>query len=576
MKRIKLLIVFLFLFSAVITAQQKKYISYSVKKGETMKSIAKEYDLSTRDLLKLNPGISRKPDPNTVIIVPNKNYGKEVVEQVKTDDNLYLVKPKETLFGISKKFGVTIDDLIAKNPSLKEGLKVGMKLIIPKANVTKTTETLNYVIHTVVKDDTVYNLTKRYNVTVDQLLSLNPTLVEGLKLGMVLKIKPVTEIEETNNIEEEELDSNEAEIFYENLNLHKDINVVVMLPYQLNKLIDSTVISNFSKTNSLLNITTDFHLGVEMAIDSLVKKGVKIHVNYVDTENSSYKLKSIVNSIDFDKVDAVIGPLFFENAYWVAKHVSAPVIAPVYSKKQNTLSASNLIKSAPEEDLLEKKMLSYLEENYNGENIIVVNDGKTDSQSKLWRIVNILKSFDSIQNIAVIKPEKGYIASEKISQKLKNDSDNWVLLLSDEVLTTAATVNNLKVLDKEFKITLFALDKGENFDKVDNNFLGELNFVFPTTDFYDLDTKNTRGFYKSYKSKNNAIPSKYAIRGFDVAYDAIVRIASNKNLEDGLKAGKSTRISSTFDYNKKLFGSFENNGVFLIQYNKDLEAVILE
>ena len=43
-----------------------------MKKGETMKSIAKNYDASTRDLLRLNPDIGRKPKANTVIIVPNK------------------------------------------------------------------------------------------------------------------------------------------------------------------------------------------------------------------------------------------------------------------------------------------------------------------------------------------------------------------------------------------------------------------------------------------------------------------------------------------------------------------------
>jgi LysM repeat protein len=122
----KLFLVFLFLTSVASFAQQKKYITYIVKEGETIKSIAKEYDLSTRDLLKLNPDVSRKPDVETVIIVPNKNYGKNIIETDNTNVNLYEVQPKETIYGISKKFNVSINDLIKANPGLEDGLKIGM------------------------------------------------------------------------------------------------------------------------------------------------------------------------------------------------------------------------------------------------------------------------------------------------------------------------------------------------------------------------------------------------------------------------------------------------------------------
>ena len=83
-------------------------------------------------------------------------------------------------------------------------------------------------------------------------------------------------------------------------------------------------------------------------------------------------------------------------------------------------------------------------------------------------------------------------------------------------------------------------------------------------------------FYTKYKEKNYTLPTKYAIRGFDITYDALIRIASATNLENGLKAGQSSRISSFFNYDKKLFGSFENEKIFLIQYTKDLNRVILE
>ena len=571
MKRIKFLLVILLMCTINLVAQQKKYVSYTVKKGENMKSIAKDYKISTRDLLKLNPDIGRKPRPNTVIIVPNKNYGKNVTEGNEIDNYFYIVQPKETLFGISKKFNISIDALKKANPELEYGLKIGMQLKIPSTTENNVNDAANFILHTVVKDDTVYNLTKKYEVTESDLFELNPSLSEGLKLGMILKIKPMN----TSEILEDEV-LTETGLFIENLNLEKTLNVAIMLPYELNKYVDSIPESTLLKGNSIFNIATDFHMGAEMAIDSLKRKGVKINVRYFDTQNSNYKLQTIVDRNDFSNTDVVIGPLFYNKAYWLSKNINVPIIAPLYSKDQDGLSAGNLIKSdSNSPNFLEEKLLDYMKKNYKGENIIVINDGDEASQSKLWRIVNKIKSFDSIQNVSVIKSNKGFIDNEKFIEKLDEDSNNWVLLISEEIVTTAAAVNNLKATIEEYNIQLFASSKGRNFDNIENSFLGQLNFVFPTTDFIIIEDVNVKSFYNNFRAKNYTYPSKYAIRGFDITYDTLVRLASDESLEGGLKAGKSSRISGTFNYNKKLFGSFENNGVYIVQYNKELNPVII-
>ncbi|SNR82623.1 PBP1 and LysM peptidoglycan-binding domain-containing protein [Lutibacter flavus] len=573
MKRIILLLAFLIGFTIVLEAQQKKYVSYTVKKGETLKSIARSYKISTRDLRKLNPDVSRKPKANTVIIVPNKNYGKSLTEVVTGNDKLYIVQPKETLYGISKKHNITIEDLKATNPELENGVKIGMKLIIPGSKNAEIEGEEKFMLHTVIKDDTVYNLTKKYDISREDLFSLNPNLSEGLKLGMVLKIKPVEEGELVEDFEEE----TETSLFVESLNFDKTVNVAIMLPYQLNKYSDSIPDRTFEKGNSILNIATDFHQGASMAIDSLRRKGIHVNVSYFDTQNSSYKLQTIVDRNDFSETDVVIGPLFYSKAHWLSNQIDAPVIAPLYSKDQDNLSDKNLIKSDSNSDItLEETLLVYLKENYNGENIIIINDGNEGSQSKLWKAVNEIKTFDSIQNISVIKSQKGFIDNEKIAEKLKEDSTNWIILISDDNVTTAAAVNNLKVFIEEYKLTLFSINKGRNFDHIDNSFLGQLNFVYPTTDFVNMENKNVKRFFKKFRVENYSAPSKYAIRGFDVTYDALIRLASKNDLEEGLKAGKSERVSAYFNYNKKMFGSFENNGVYLVQYNKELIPVILE
>ena len=559
------LLLLLLIFTTGIFAQQKKYVSYTVKRGETMKSIAADYQMSTKDLMRLNPGVKRKPRRNTVIIVPNPDFGK-VVEVVKYNRS-HTVKPKETIFGIAKMYGVTMEALIASNPMIEEGLQIDMKLAIPEPTITQLKDTLDFVLHEVVKDDTKFNLSKRYEISQEELERMNPMLSEGLKLGMLLKIKP----KEEEPLEEEEV----VEVLLEEFNFDKSVSVALMLPYQTDKFVDSTRIENFKVDNSLLNYATEFHMGAMMAVDSLRRLGLDVQIDYFDTENSRFKLQYLLNTSSIRNADLVIGPLFFENATMVADRVSGEVVLPFYSRKQEN-NSSRVISSAPNALVKEALVLEHMEATYAGEHILVVNDEKPENQSKLWRVVEKLKKFDSIQGLEVIKTADGFIDGELFKSKIDTLGQNWVLLISDEIVTTAATVNNLKLYADWVDIDFFALNKGRNFNAIDNIFLGKLNFVFPSGEFFNYNNDGVRGFYDAYRRRNHADPTDFAIRGFDVTYDAIVRLNCFDRLDNSISEGRSMRFSGVFDYGINDRGILENTGLYLIQYTPEATPILLK
>ena len=585
MKKIKLLLLFI-LITVAGFAQQKKYIPYKVKSGENMRIIAKNLGISTRELLNLNPDVSRRPDAKTIIIIPNKNYGKQISETANSEIIKYHVNKKDTMFGIAKQFGITIEELMNANPELlSSGLKYGMTLLIPQKKDSKVKLESNYLIHTVVKDNTIYNLSKTYNVSQEDLLQLNPELKDGLKLGMQLKIKPLNDsIVDENNYQDDKgnnINSIKIQTLFnqgfmnDHVPFNKSLKVAFMLPYQLNKLNDSIKNSNFGKENSLLNIVSEFNLGANMAIDSLRQMGANIQVSYFDTENTISKMQKIISTTNFEDYNAVIGPLFFENALWLADHKNVPVFVPFYSKKQSSVSNINLIKTTPDTNFTTAYLFDYLQKKYNGQHIVLVSDNLPESEIKISEVLQKLNKFYPSQTISVVKPENGYIDDDSLSSKLIENKDNWVILVSNENITTAAAVNNLKVLVDKFKIILIALNKGSNFDTVENDYLAQLNFLFPTTDFLDTDNVRVKAFLEKYYVKNNTYPSKYAIRGFDVTFDTLMRILSYNDLEEGLEAGKSVRNASFFNYVKTPSGSFENDGVYLIQYDKNLNPILL-
>lgn len=585
MKNIKFVIFAFLLFVVSSCFQQKKYVSYKIKEGETMSSVAKKYGMSEAELLQINPGIGKKPSPNTVIIVPETNNTtqkkeaekEEVEETVKKEYATYTVEKGDTLFSLSKRFGMTIDELKQENPILLESeLKTGMELLYIKNNpnmevIDDKSDLENYETHNVIKGDTIYNLTHRYEISEEELYSLNPQLSDGLKVGMTLKIRKKEIVDESEN-EIEDISKDNTSLLVEDFTTGKSVDIAVMLPYQLNTLNnDKTITKRLENENSLTNIATDFHQGITMAIDSLKGRGVQINVDFFDTENSQLKLGKLILKNSFSDYDAIIGPLFFDNAKLLANQVDIPVVMPFYSKKQIGISSENLIKSMPSQKKIEEKLLNYLRENHSGEKILVVTDNKDQSKSQLWRVVNELKSF-GINNLSVLKPKKGYIDRERFNEEIKKEVSNWVLLIGDDVVTTSDVVNNLGVFPKDsYRIKLFSFEKGNNFNKVNNFYLGRLQFTYPTSTYDDVFNNKVRKFYKKFKEENNTLPSKYALRGFDVAYDVITRIASYGNLSEGLQQGKSSRLNSVFNYN-----STQNEGVILVQYNEDLQPEVVE
>lgn len=237
------LYIFFFLFIST-TVFSQKVIKHSVKSGESVYSIAKKYDVTEKEVYELNPKLKGSIlGLKTVVQIPNKKYKKPVEKVAEKKEKLvksavseeivaskndpistHLVAPKETLYSISKKYGITMETICELNPELKTGtLKVGAKLKLPVKNaeiiaekqpekqiekqienkpevkpvvtetVAKTPEVIvnsgSDVVHKVLPKETLYRISKNYGVSIAELQTLNPSIVSGLPIGYDLIIR---------------------------------------------------------------------------------------------------------------------------------------------------------------------------------------------------------------------------------------------------------------------------------------------------------------------------------------------------------------------------------------------------
>ena len=97
------------------------------------------------------------------------------------------VEAGNTLWGLQRMYGVDVETIVAENPELKDGIKVGQKLLIPRVK-TAVSESEVYSDYKVKNSETLYGLSKKFNTTVDRLIELNPELSEGLKKGQSIKV----------------------------------------------------------------------------------------------------------------------------------------------------------------------------------------------------------------------------------------------------------------------------------------------------------------------------------------------------------------------------------------------------
>ena len=175
---------------------QGKTTTHKVEKGETINQIAQKYKVTPFDIYQLNPDAQSGLKPNSILLIPNSSTKKAINVQSKkgTATLTHLVAPKETLYGIEKKYGVSDEALKQANPFLeKDGLQIGQILTISShvalKNNTPITEKVVY--HYVLPKETKYSIAKQYRITIEELERKNPEVVSNLPEGFKLLIKGV-------------------------------------------------------------------------------------------------------------------------------------------------------------------------------------------------------------------------------------------------------------------------------------------------------------------------------------------------------------------------------------------------
>ncbi len=267
--------------------------------------------------------------------------------------------------------------------------------------------------------------------------------------------------------------------------------------------------------------------------------------------------------------------MFFKNVKVVSNNLSnkSPFILSLISTKDHSkISNKNLIQEAVTKENLSLKMLHYIKSNYSNQKMLIITDESTESSFYFNQIQKELSLLDTLHQIKIIKPVKGYIKPDIFKKNLEGENEFWVFLVGSDEAFIRDVLNNLGVLPEENKITLFSFEKNKSYDRISNSFLSRVNFHYPTSEYLNRYSEPYKNFKSKFIRKYHSTPSKYAIKGFDITYDILMRLVQDRDL---IYQGSSERLASRFKFIENTSGGIINQGIFIIKFD-GLELKIAE
>ncbi|WP_313099837.1 LysM peptidoglycan-binding domain-containing protein [Epilithonimonas sp.] len=580
--------------SATSVAKRDKTGTITLLPKQTIYGITKQYQISEADLRKMNPELDSHMKIGDKIILPLDNIQKfggsapvaavvqttttttEKPAEVKTvtktemassDKGLYVVQAKDNYYKISRQFNLTQKQLFALNPGLETtGLKPGEAIRVSDVNnisvpsegiqvqdnsnsnsssapVTETTRSApsksssntvssedDYVTYTVQSGDTMFSIMNRFNVTLDQLISLNPNLADGLKAGMTLKIKK----------QDPMYSKNEGDV----------LSVVLMLPFGFD--------ANDAKYRTM---SMDFLTGAKLAAERNATNGQKLDIKVVDAGNET-TFKNSLSQLKPENTDLIIGPFFKSNVLEVLRFVNdkkIPVVAP-FANSEDLFDYSNLIIIETENSVYSDRIVKEVGQVYQDQKIYIVAD---NSKANANAIKAGLEKSLSKPNVVIVN------SSSEIQLENNMMTGQSVpviaILADDDESAGSAFASKVIALGKQTQgVKAFSMFYSPSFEKnVDDLSKASLVYLMDRKINYDGDFE--KQILAAYKGKYCKTPSKYAVIGFDVMNDMLTR--ENKKGEIFKQIGKSqTQLATKFEFVKaKPNGAYINNGYRVVR-----------
>jgi len=398
------------------------YYIHTVEKGQTLYSLSKLYQCDINEITAANPGTDQGIKDGSEIRIPASKAKVKGQSIAVKDDKTFLlhqVKKKETLYSIAKLYAIDINELTAANPGSDAGVKKGQELRIPVKSKAKPVTT-DMHSHTVAQGETLYGISKAYGLTVEAIQNANGGLKEGLKAGQVIMI-PVTigQPVPANPVGMPGKGEISPVTIVEPVYKEK-YDIALMLPFYLNY--KDTMEAREKK---MRDVALQMYRGAMMAGDTLEANGLKANIHIYDVLDGKSQITEVLARKEMLDMDVVIGPTFKEPladaCIWGAKN-GVHVVCPVQQPNKVLLNSPNMSKAVPSSATQWVSMARLVYKKHANDNIIIIDSKNIDDRRSVdafreeWRKL----SGDSLKNVVIVADAGSFTVKDKYVAGKKN------------------------------------------------------------------------------------------------------------------------------------------------------------
>ena len=538
----------------------KQVIEHQVVAKQTLYSISKMYGVEKEEIIRLNPEIEngiikigqilRIPVSDKTKAQVQDNVAKQINSDKTTVQNevkaqqpvlpkkkyvTYEVKSrKETLYGISKQFGVSINEIIEANPYAQDGIKKGDILQIPvvEENIPKTSG--SDILHIVKPKETIYGISKQYNITKEDLLRANPKLENGLMIGDTILItssspQPTTTPTDNNAIVQK-----------------ATYRIAYMLPFSAEEDKNSTNIDRF----------IEFYRGSLLAMEKIKEQGISLEVYTFDTQLGTTKINDILKNGIPKTVDMIIGPAYPEQVAIVADYAkknNVIQIVPFTSQISNSDRFALQYQFNPSSADLDKAIINNILDKHRTDNVFIVNFASQNSKS--YHLPERLEKALKSNSIKYTKLKANSLTADNISA-LNRNANNLIVLSSCSTQEFKDFVGAVSADNKNY--TFVVENDIFNYAKADKS-LKNKNFVTYSLFNATPEDKYLNAYSRYFTVRTQQSTPNYDLLGYDITLYFCKALQPNKQL---IFPQDIALQQSTFNFTKQN-NAFLNTGCFI-------------
>ena len=438
-------------------------------------------------------------------------------------------------------------------------------------------------MHKVQRKETIFSISREYGITEEELIAANPELRTGkLKKGTFLFIPYPKQSESTATsdiLSQGKTPSNE-ELFSKNSvapKRYQTIRTALILPFSSSR-------AGASEEQSRM---VEFYEGFLMAADSLKRQGISLDIHTFDSKGKASEVSAILAQSKMKEMDIIFGPVNQEAipllADFADKH-DIRLVIPFSPKVDQVFKNPHIYQINTPQSYLYSEVYEHFIRKFGRSNVVFVEDGSSDSEKAefIKGMKNGLKekgiSYKQVRIGTEIDPTKVIAAMDTLQE-------NIFIPTSGRSSALNKILPHLTMVRREhpnFNIHLFGYPEWQtytqdflaNFYELDTYFYSS----FYTNNLFPAAIQFTHAYRRWYsKDMANTFP-KYGMLGFDIGYYFLKGLAQQGNkLEENLNRIQVTPIQTGFKFERvNNWGGFINRKVFFVHFTKDFELIKLD